>query len=442
MSTNYQLSARTAKAGIKNFITVRQSVARSIVLFFLLFFTMTVHYIFKTGPMAVLIKTFSAGKMPWFDVADFGFTLIITMAIITLKKYTRISVIIQSITLFFCTILLMLPFIFNSPQWQMPKLVTFSLIANVLVYIATYGIWMLTVSSAFKRVWLTFAIIGAGAQLGVFVGGLLGNSIIIKNFAELSSTIIGAIYILIFSILAICIRKFSCGGVSTSVLTAKTNNPASGQASAKASWADRPVYIILILMVLLIGAIIGRSVNWFVQNLADYKATIKEASGFLATFYTSNAIFSLLVQLILTPIFLKTFKLKWGLLIQPFLAILLVALFFIKADTTLAVIPLIIYTAVDYTIFSSFKEKLWLYVPLTSKIKDKAVTSLIVPKIAALINAALILFLYPVSLTAVKVLLLGFIIIWIIVIINVSNREQKYEAIKITDLRSSLDEVE
>ncbi|MFP9099526.1 hypothetical protein ACLI09_10755 [Flavobacterium sp. RHBU_24] len=393
-------------------LTYKESVIRSIMLSVIFFLTMVVHYIYKAGIGGLLIKTFSAMKTPWFDIGDALLAIILVILIFILRtKKVKISKSISYISLLFNVVL-----ISATPLWDEGNiiLIIVGLIGNILIFIATYNIWMLVISTAFKKSWITLSIVGMGAQLGVYVGAYIGQ-VMVVNIKEEIPALIGGMYIIIFLLITRCIKKFSCEGTKfDGFYPEEAQKVNTIEQQLKKGFSP---YIKTLLFLILIGSVFGRSINWLVQQQADYKNTIEEASGFLADFYQSGAILSILCQLMITPIALKYLKDKRGLILQPILAILIPVFLLAKINISVNIIFLMIFTAFDYTLYNSFKEKLWLHTPLVNKIYHKAIAALIIPKIAGVLNALSILIIagYDYSIWIAYIIIIS--LIWLFTVI-------------------------
>lgn len=424
-------------------LTGQQSVVRSLILAVVFFITMATHYIFKSAVVSVLIKTFSAYGMPWFDIADALLSGILVMLLLLLRaRKIKISSSIRVITAVLSLSLIITSMIARPDARHRLPLTIVGLAGNVMVFIATYGIWMLMVSAAFKRSWLTLSIVGVGAQLGVWAGATISKLLPEAFITSWLPACVGVLYILIFMLLGFFMKKFSCAGTSPEILPPDTDLAAPhANTRVRQLMKGFSPYIKMLLLLILIGSVFGRSVNWLIQQQADYKSTIKEATGFLATFYQSSALISLAFQLLITPVTLRMLPNRWGLIIQPLFAMTIIVLMLLKIDTYIYVTLLMVFTSLDFTMYNAFKERLWLPVPLVNKVYHKAVAALFIPKIAGVINGLGVLILAAGSMQQWKIFVMIQAALWILVVWQVSVRNRRQEQYTISDVRPSLDAV-
>jgi hypothetical protein len=393
--------------------------------------------------MAILIKSFSAKKIPWFDVADtiisFLFFIIILLLI---KVKLKFSIIVKGISYSLCFVLIIIGLLFEVSFKTNFVIISVGLICNLLIYFATYNIWMLFASSAFNRSWLTLTIIGCGAQLGVYLGSSIGNISIDNDLVGYLPVFLGIIYFLIFFGISLCIQKFSCAGIREQhfIETKSTISQIKSIPRLPFKYSITP-YIQSILLLLFLGTIYGRIVNWNIQQLADYKSTIKETSTFLATFYKSNAILSLLVQAIITPILLSKLNTKIGLLIQPTIGFLILLSLILQIETSWIAWLSLIYTSIDFTVYNSFKEKLWIYTSLNDKIKSKALSVLLIPKLTALLFSVIILVFANNNYNLFILILCLLIFGWVLTILICSRNYFKNEKLGVQVIKPSIDSI-
>lgn len=423
-------------------ITEQNSIVRSAILALVFFFTMCSHYIFKSTVGGIIIKTFTAYGMPWFDLADAFLAIVLVVTLFLLRSYNfTILSFSKWVTYSLCVILVVVSFFGIGEDGGKGTLIVTGLAGNILVFVATYEIWMLVVGSAYKRNWLTLTIVGVGAQLGVFAGATISKHLVTPQIIPWIPSIVGGLYLGVFATLNLCIKKFSCAGtVLDSLLHVKVFKTEM-QKTLSQLVKGFTSYIGTLLLLIIVGSVFGRSVNWLIQQQADYKATIKEATGFLASFYQSSAILSLLFQVCVTPLALRLLPNRLGFLMQPVLGMAIVLLMWTKVDTVVSISLLMIFTSLDYTVYNSYKERLWLSVPLINKVYQKAIAALLLPKVASVINAVGVLALASNSIILWESVLLVLSGVWIVVMVQAVKKNKQQEGLDISDLRKSLSNV-
>ncbi|MBO9573722.1 MAG: hypothetical protein J7497_16160 [Chitinophagaceae bacterium] len=430
-----------------NILSEKTSVRRACIIAVVMFITMVAHYIFKTGISGLLVKAFTAMKMPWLQIADaiVGFIIIGYLFYMRTSRY-RFSRAVVIISITVAIGLCILSAFIHPGATNKPVLFMLGLAVNMLVYTATYCSWMLLVTTAFERNWLTLSIVGTGAQLGVLVGSWAGKTLAVPGFIRYLPGTIGVLYVCIFLLLGISIKKFSCGGI---VLSNSSNNSIVVR-NRLLLWArgimkqyqhNTNSYIILILSLILTASIFGQTLNWRLQLMADYKTTVAAASNFLGDFYQAMAIIALIVQIVITPLMLRYIPSYAGMLLQPFLGILLAVLIQGNIATNIGLAGMVIFSSLDYTVYYAYKERLWLHVPLFNKVYHKAYAGLLIPKLAALINAASVLLLASHNFSIWVNYVIVIVLLWMVATMVVIWTNTKYSRSGITDYKSSINEV-
>ncbi|WP_345085205.1 hypothetical protein [Nemorincola caseinilytica] len=418
-------------------ITDGRSLKRALILALIMFIAMVNHYVFKTGVNAIVVKTFGALKIPWIELCDALLSILVVFLLVNIKKIrARFSSYIIWLSIILSTTLIALGWVWNIYTKTDTVLFLIGLAGNMLVFAATYCIWMLLTSTAFMKSWLTITLVGLGAQLGVFVGAAIAKNMALQGHINKLPILIGAIYICLFPFISSCIRKFSCGGVEE-----QENTGSSPKESATRSVIPGSYFIFSILLLVLLGGIYGRAVNWRIQQFADYRTSIINASTFLGDYYQTMSVLSILFQIFITPIVLRKIPNVIGLVFQPIFGILIAVLAIWKNDVLLCLNCMLVFTCSDYTIYNAFKERLWVHLTLAQKVYHKSFAALLIPKIAGVVNAlSVLVFSNSIGIFwIVFTLVIG--ILWTITAILVAKVANTNKKIPITVFKSSIDKI-
>jgi uncharacterized membrane protein (DUF485 family) len=397
-------------------ITSQTSIKRAGILSLIMFSVMTNHYVFKTGVNAIVLKSFGAMKIPWLELCDATMSIIV---IAMLYYIRRIRKRLSDYVIWFSTALsaAMICFgVFWLLQFsEQPLLFSISISGNMLIFAATYCIWMLLTSTAYVRSWATLTIVGIGAQAGVYVGSSLGKQITFANGGNWLPVIVGTVYVLLFPLLAQCIRKFSCGGTKLTQQNGSNNSESESTVYAKS-------FLVSVLLLVFCGIVYGRAINW-----RDY--------------YQTMAILSLLCQMALTPLALRTLQIKAGLLIQPLLGISIALITIWKNDVATSLNCILVFTCLDYTVYNAFKERLWVHQSLVNKVFSKSFAALLIPKLAGILNAVIILSFNKNVTVSWTIFILVAGMAWAIAAIVSYRASKSYEKLPISVFKPSLDNI-
>lgn len=293
----------------------KESIMRSAILFVNFFLIITALYQLKPASRSLILDVMKANELPYVWIGS-ALTLFIFIAVYhQLLKHFRRENIVLATALLFTTMLIAFRFIFDVAG-------TFSATA-LYIFVDIFGVvmveqfWSLAnsiYSSRDGKKW--YGIVGTGGLLG----GVAGSSIaaLLIQFTPVTTPdllLVAAGIVAIIALLTVLMRRMGLYQVSavpgSSLL--KTNH------RNMFSLFKNNHYLMLIAAALLMAQLISPIVDFlFMQTVEKNYPDRESRTAILSIFFSVLSTFSIVVNLIITPILLNVFGILSGLLVQPF----------------------------------------------------------------------------------------------------------------------------
>lgn len=370
----------------------------------------------RSASTAIFVEFFGAKNTPWvwiLSVLGLIFSVGLFNKWQTKKSiyYLYKAIVVLTVVIFsFCNLLY-----FNGYDWvAFPYYVWKEVYIVLLVHLS---IGYLNSKVDYKVAKLTYGPLGAIGSFGGVLGGVLTSKLVpfVNNYqAGLGLLFIGVLGIVIV--------------LSTLLLFRSTKNDflnSKKEETPLSSVTDVKGHVFLMASVVMISQFVINLANFkFNLGLEQYITGAQGKGEFLGKVYSFINLISFVFQVLLIPIILKVFRVKWVHISIPVIFSLLLLSTFSGLGFVPVTILFVSYKGLDYSLFSTAKEMLYFPLSKTQKFGAKYIVDMIVYRSSKmLISSVLILFNTAIFVDSLLVICL---IIWIILTTIFLSSDNKF----------------
>ena len=373
----------TVKLPGKNFThSIRM---RSILLFVNFFLIILAYYQVKSASRSLLIEYWGADNFPWVWIAS----ALVLGSFIGLyhqlvERYSRLAVVLGSCLLF---IALLVGFRAALGWNATAASITFYIFVDIFSVILVEQFWSLAntvtgVATGRKSYWF----IGTGGLLGGVLGGITAAALLKFTAMQTPDLLLSCAAILVLTFLLNLVMGRM--GLYEEVTTAGPPLVAAG--GWRTLVANR--YLILIACALLCSQLAQPVVEYqFMQAIETRYPEIDARTQYISAFFSILGLFSIAINLLLTPVIHRFLGVMWGMVTQPLLLAVSSVVFLAHPVLPVAAAMKISDRGLSYSINRASKEQLYIPVDPVHTYQAKAWIDMLGYRLFKVLGSALIL---------------------------------------------------
>lgn len=412
---------------------------RSAVLFVNFFLIITALYQLKPSSRSLILDVMSANHLPYVWIGS-ALVLFVAIALYNwlLRHFQRLHVVLAT-AVFFMTMLAVFRLLLQSPGFGVS--IGFYIFVDIVGVVMVEQFWSLANSIYSTREgkhW--YGLVGTGGLIGGALGSALAAALIKFTPLETPDLLLVAagIITLIFVLTAVMGRLsiYSENPHAPPVLIRRKVKPQLREFSQSR-------YLLLIATALLMAQLVSPLVEFQFMKIVESSYPEREArTATLSLFFSVLSGFSIVVNLLVTPLILRYLGILGGLMVQPIVLSLATWGFTLYPGFVSAAIMKISDRGLSYSITRAAKELLYIPVDTIAMYQAKAWIDMFGYRTFKMIGAVLILFLTQWTHIAPDIINLNWVIIagcveWMVVLV-ILHRD--YRAIRILRGASSVAE--
>ena len=331
-------------------------IKRSLGLFVNFFLIILAYYQVKTASKSLLIEFAGAAWFPYVWIySALTLTVLIGFYHRIVARFRRVRVVFSSLIIF---ALCLVGFRYLIQHGSTATAIAFYIFVDIFSVILVEQFWSLTVSiSDTGEGKKSFWFVGTGGLAGGLCGGLLAG-FLVKNTALNTPDLLYVCAALLLATLVHNILMWRKG-----MFEELPDQPSSGAVRIDWSALLSNRYIVLIAALLCLSQLVQALVEFqFVSIIEREYTELAERTVFIGWFLAMMGVFSIAVNLLITPLIHRYFGIFAGLLIQPVVIASCSFVFFFHATLTSVSIMKLSDRGLSYSINRASKELL--YIPI------------------------------------------------------------------------------
>jgi AAA family ATP:ADP antiporter len=405
------------------------------------FMVITALYVVRPASGALVVKSTGAIGMPGLALATSATIVLVSLLFVSSDWLRlRLSIVVGSVALLGLVVLALFPFLWQASGQSRWCLYFLLLSLSVVTSAATYCVWMLLTTIVIAIRWYHVTVFGLGAQIGAILGAGLSQLLMKTVAVYVLPAIAAGGYTVGFALIIIAIVKYRCYGTLSIPLLQPDVNRRRVILNDVLCILRNP-YLRLLVLVICAQVVLADSIQWRLYILADSAKNIGAAAGLLARFYQYQGYFSIGVQLLVVPVVFRVLTPRFGIVLQPVLAVVAVILLGLSEGAVVISAIVAAYKGLDYTLNNSVREALYSPLPLVTKVYPRALLAMAVPRVGVMLASALMLAFGMLGNCVWTAVLVGIAATWLGLAVVIGRLYYRLQGTTVVESASSVDAV-